>query len=168
MARCPGRHLLPLPSDTYLQLVVGDRPGPGQHPLIKGFDANDRIRSAYANVDFPAGAYDEEPIDFVRGEHAPSRQPAAAQDPLRPDSVAPGRPTGQTTRASTVAGAIKQRRGRRDPGRSHRRALAAVHRPPGPIDPGARKMVTGKEAIFDAFMTMDANYENVPPARASA
>ena len=63
-----SRHLLPLPSDTYLQLGVGDRARPGQHPLLKGFDANDRIRSAYAHVDFPAGSYDQEPIDLVRGE----------------------------------------------------------------------------------------------------
>ena len=58
-------HLLPMPSNTYLSsLGFG---GNFQHPLLKGFDANERIRTNYANVDFPAGAYDDEAITNIKG-----------------------------------------------------------------------------------------------------
>jgi len=59
--------LLPMPSETYLQpfnLVRGGR----QHPLLKGFDAIERIKTNYENVDFPAGAYDDEVMNFITGE----------------------------------------------------------------------------------------------------
>jgi hypothetical protein len=60
-------NLLPMPSETYLQpfnLVKGGR----QHPLIKGFDAIERIKTNYENVDFPAGAYDDEVMNFITGD----------------------------------------------------------------------------------------------------
>lgn len=59
--------LLPMPSETYLQpfnLVKGGR----QHPLLKGFDAIERIKTNYENVDFPPGAYDDEVMNFITGE----------------------------------------------------------------------------------------------------
>ncbi|NJO66005.1 MAG: hypothetical protein HC836_50445, partial [Richelia sp. RM2_1_2] len=47
-----ARYLLPMPSSTYLQpssfLLKGR-----QHPLLKAFDANERIKTRYARVDFP-------------------------------------------------------------------------------------------------------------------
>ena len=60
-------NLLPMPSETYLQpfnLVRGGR----QHPLLKGFDAIEQIKTNYENVDFPAGAYDDELMNFITGE----------------------------------------------------------------------------------------------------
>ncbi|WP_028978323.1 papain-like cysteine protease family protein [Sporocytophaga myxococcoides] len=60
-------HLLPMPSETYLQpftLVGIGR----QHPLLRAFDAIDRIKTNYENVDFPDGAYDDEVITFITGE----------------------------------------------------------------------------------------------------
>lgn len=61
-----ANHLLPLPSNTYLQ------PFPFlryrfKHPLIPAFDANARKQTNYAFVDFPKGAYCDEPITSVAG-----------------------------------------------------------------------------------------------------
>ena len=58
-------HLLPMPSNTYLSNVAFG--GGFQHPLLKAFDANERIKSNYANVDFPAGSYDDEVIINIKG-----------------------------------------------------------------------------------------------------
>lgn len=60
-------NLLPMPSETYLQPFTMIKAG-RQHPLLKGFDAIERIKTNYANVDFPPGAYDDELIMFVTGE----------------------------------------------------------------------------------------------------
>ncbi|MBF9255160.1 N-acetylmuramoyl-L-alanine amidase [Pontibacter sp. 172403-2] len=60
-------NLLPIPSETYLQPFSIIRSG-RQHPLLKGFDAIERIKTNYENVDFPDGAYDDEVINFVTGE----------------------------------------------------------------------------------------------------
>ena len=66
-------NLLPMPSETYLQ--PDKKVGIGlEHPLIKAFYANDRIKTNYENVDFPAGAYDEEKIDFLKGYIVPERK----------------------------------------------------------------------------------------------
>lgn len=62
-----AKHLLPMPSETYLQPFAVVKSG-RQHPLLRGFDAIDRIKTNYANVDYPAGAYDEEIINFITGE----------------------------------------------------------------------------------------------------
>ena len=60
--------LLPMPSDTYLQPFTA-MAGPGrQHPLVKAFDADQRIKTHYANVDFPQGSYDDEQIRFIKGD----------------------------------------------------------------------------------------------------
>lgn len=60
-------NLLPVPAETYLQPFSFLRTA-RQHPLLKGFDAIERIKTDYKHVDFPAGAYDDEIINFVTGE----------------------------------------------------------------------------------------------------
>jgi len=55
-------NLLPLPSETYLQ------PRSGEHPLLKGFDANERARSGWPTGNYPDGAYDEDPITDISGD----------------------------------------------------------------------------------------------------
>ena len=64
-----AQSLLPMPADTYLQShVASPTPySPQQHPLLRAFDANERIETDYANVDYPVGAYDDETIQFIRG-----------------------------------------------------------------------------------------------------
>jgi hypothetical protein len=53
--------LLRRPSNTYLP-YFGNR-----NPLIRAFDANDRVMTNWANVDFPTGRYCDEPITSVSG-----------------------------------------------------------------------------------------------------
>lgn len=60
-------NLLPMPSETYLQPFTIIKSG-RQHPLLRAFDAIERIKTDYANVDFPPGAYDDEIINFITGE----------------------------------------------------------------------------------------------------
>lgn len=60
-------HLLPMPSETYLQPFTVVKSG-RQHPLLRAFDAIERIKTDYANVDYPDGAYDDEVINFITGE----------------------------------------------------------------------------------------------------
>lgn len=62
-----AQNLLPMPSETYLQPFALIKTG-RQHPLLKGFDAIERINTDYENVDFPPGAYDDEIINFITGE----------------------------------------------------------------------------------------------------
>jgi len=63
-----AKSLLPMPADTYLQSLSASTPSnPQQHPLVRAFDANERILTSYANVDYPVGSYDEEAIQFIRG-----------------------------------------------------------------------------------------------------
>lgn len=64
-----AKHLLPMPSETYLQPFTFIKAG-RRHPLLRGFDAIERIKSEppYANVDFPEGPYDDEVINFITGE----------------------------------------------------------------------------------------------------
>lgn len=53
--------LLYRPSSTYLLSTFG------ANPLRKGFDANDRVLTNWANVDFPAGRYCDEAITDIHG-----------------------------------------------------------------------------------------------------
>lgn len=62
-----AENLLPMASETYLQPFTALKAG-RQHPLLRGFDAVERINTNYENVDFPSGAYDDEVISFVTGE----------------------------------------------------------------------------------------------------
>ena len=48
-------NLLPMPSETYLQPFTVVKSG-RQHPLLRAFDAIGRIKTYYANVDFPSGS----------------------------------------------------------------------------------------------------------------
>jgi hypothetical protein len=58
-------HLLPMPSNTFLSVLGFD--ASYQHPLLRAFDANERIKTNYADVDYPAGAYDDEKITNIKG-----------------------------------------------------------------------------------------------------
>lgn len=59
-------HLLPIPSNTYIRPFAFLRSRVA-HPLIPAFDANERIETDYKFVDFPAGAYCDEPITSLSG-----------------------------------------------------------------------------------------------------
>ncbi|WP_158078643.1 papain-like cysteine protease family protein [Microbulbifer mangrovi] len=62
-------NLLPIPSSTYLKWNRLDFLRFGRtHPLIKGFDANTRIKTNYERVDFPTGTHADDPIRNITGE----------------------------------------------------------------------------------------------------
>ncbi len=71
-----AENLLPVASETYLQPFTLIKTG-RRHPLLRGFDAIERINTNYQDVDFPAGAYDEEVL-FVLGGGVHSRRQARA------------------------------------------------------------------------------------------
>ena len=159
--------LLPMPSETYLQPFT-TMAGPGrEHPLIKAFDADQRIKTQYANVDFPPGSYDDEPIRFLTGQmmlRVDLPRPKTRYDRIKSLPVTTKTVVTQgdidvqaTVKQSTVdaflAGATA--------------GLSTLFTgPPGSNVQYQTKetQVQVKQAIFDAFMSLDANYESVRPA----
>ncbi len=157
--------LLPMPSETYLQPFVAV-PGQGrEHPLIKAFDADQRIRMHYANIDFPDGAYDEEPIQFIKGSirlRVNLPRPRTRFDRILSFPIAK-----HIDLAAAAQGAAKYAQDM-----ATYSAKAAVtggfftlfQGPPNPPNPEQFEVVS-KEAIFDNYMSLDANFENVPPSQ---
>lgn len=156
--------LLPMPSDTYLQTLPYAAGTSRPHPLVRAFDANERIKTKYANVDFPEGAYDDEPIQFIRGSmrltvnlpRPRTRFDRILSFPLT-KQVDVGAVAGATVKFSTDMAAYSAKVA----------ATAGIYAlfegPPNPPNP-AQYEVTAREKIFDAFMSLDANYGSVAPA----
>lgn len=144
-----AKHLLPVPSDTYLQpftLVKSGR----QHPLLRGFDAIERIRTYYANVDFPSGAYDDEVISFITGEmYLQTNLPRPKTKYDRIKSWPMEKKSGWSWSGALIGGVLAGPLGFVAGG-----YLAAD----GSIKPDA-------QAIIDDYMSVDANYAGVPPAQ---
>jgi hypothetical protein len=152
-----ARHLLPMHASTYLQPSGALRVGRA-HPLLGAFDANDRIRSNYADVDFPATSYDDEPIRIVRGEitvRVNLRRPKTRYDRIRSLPI-----ISKTVEHQEV-----------DVGSASRSAALAVLTGGLSLlagDDGSKtvsEQVLARAKIFDAFMQLDANYQTVPPAK---
>lgn len=156
--------LLPMPSETYLQPFV-EPGGPGRrHPLVKAFDAAHRLRTRYANVDLPAGAYDSERIRFMKGTvdlRVSLRRPRTSYDRIKSLPIERRRVT--TGEVDVVATAKKGFFDSVFAGLTGGLSLALTG-PPGTSIQYKEAEVLVKSAMFDAFMTMDANYESVPPA----
>jgi hypothetical protein len=152
-----ARHLLPLHSNTYLQprhrISIGRA-----HPLLKAFDANDRILTNYANVDFPTTTYDDEVISFVKGEitlRVNLPRPKTRYDRIKSLPIISQTVEHQEADAGSVAKAA---------------ALAAATGGLSLLfgDDGTKtvtEQVLARAKIFDAFMQLDANYQTVPPAK---
>ena len=164
-----ARRLLPMPSETYLQPFVDMAGSAAQHPLLKAFDASERHQ------------------DQLRQRRHPGRRLRRGADPVHqgqpcaPGGSAPAAKTRydrikslpvinqDVTTAADRPGGYRQERGRRSP------SLAGLTGglsmlftgPPGTEhaihDDGESVLV--KQAIFDAFMSMDANFQSVPPAQ---
>lgn len=154
--------LLPLPAETYLQPFV-EPAGPGRrHPLVKAFDAVTRLRTNYANVDLPVGSYDQEPIRFMKGTldlRVSVPRPRTRYDRITSLPVVSRRvttdeidleATAKKAAAETVAAGLTL-------------GLSLLFTG-GPSIEYKEADVLVKKALFDAFMTMDANYESVRPA----
>ena len=157
--------LLPMPSDTYMQPYASNPRVGRQHPLLKAFDADQRIRTHYANVDFPTGAYDEERIQYIKGTvrlRVNLPRPRTRFDRILSFPLA----------KQLDAEGLKQSTARFAQDSASYAAKAffsfgiytAFQGPPTPPDPEQFE-VQAREAIADAFMQLDANYQTVPPAQ---
>ncbi|WP_338845214.1 papain-like cysteine protease family protein [Massilia sp. W12] len=152
-----SRHMLPLHANTYLQPRMALGMG-RNHPLLKAFDANDRILTNYANVDFPATTYDDEKIRDVKGEltlrvHLP--RPKTRYDFVKSAPVISKTEYHKESDAGSVAKSVFL--GILTGGLS---LLAG--------DDGSKtvaEQVLARAKLFDAFMQMDANFETAPPAK---
>lgn len=157
--------LLPMHSSTYLQ-PFGFLRLNRQHPLLKAFDANERIKTNYAEVDFPAGRYCDEAIITVSGSiaiHADLPRPTTRFDrvlslPIISKTVTEqgGVDVGGTIKdniKSSVLGAVTGGLSFLFGGGPSVKYSTVSHEV---LTPGQ---------IFDNFMTLDANYESVPPAK---
>lgn len=158
-------HLLPLQSNTYLSSFSIFRLNK-QHPLLKGFDANERIKSNYANVDFPTGRYCDEIISSVSGTMTirvnlprPKTRfdrilslPVIKKTVYEKGGVDIGGTINDNIKSATMAvltGGLSSLFGD-GPSVSY---TTISHE------------VLTRGQIFDNFMSLDGNYESVPPAR---
>jgi len=157
-----ARNLLPMSSNTYLQPFSWVR----QHPLLKAFDANERIKTNYANVDFPAGRYCDESISSISGTvtiRANIPRPKTRFDRLLSLPI--------TRKTETTPGGVDVQGTVRDNIKSS--VVGALTGGLSLLLGGGQSVkytqesheVLTKEKIFDLFMTLDENYESVPPAQ---
>jgi len=154
-------NLKPIHSNTYLQpfrLLFRGR----QHPLLKAFDANDRIRTNYAQVDYPNGMYADERITEIKGQmqvriHIP--RPKTRFDRILSFPVI--KKTVTTQGGVDIAGTIRTNIEDSIVGAV---VPCAAKGPSIKYQTNSTEVLTRK-AIFDMFMTLDANFETVPPAQ---
>lgn len=169
-------NLLYRASNTYLPIIFN------QNPLVKAFDANDRVLTNYANVDFPKGSYDDEKINFLKGQislKVDLQRPKTRYDRIKSLPIVT-QTTTSTNASGAAAGAVV--------GGANGAALGAlvagllipgIGPIIGAIAGGAGGAAVGaeigsdktttvtlvKKQMFDAFMQMDANFQTVPPAQ---
>jgi hypothetical protein len=156
--------LLPLPASTYLQTGKGLLFG-RQHPLLKGFDAIERIKTNYTRVDYPAAGetYADGQITFLQGDldvRANLPRPKTNYDriqslPLikttvRTDEV----DVGATVRDEVARAALAAATG----------GLSLLF-DGGPAVEFREKEVIVRQALFDHYMQLDANFQTVPPSQ---
>ena len=153
-----ARYLKPIYANTYLQpfsFVYRGR----AHPLLKGFDAIDRIRTNYSNVDYPATTYDDEVIRNIKGEmtlHVSMPRPKVRYDRVKSLPVISKTVTHDEYDSATAAKSA---------------AVAVLTGGLSLLFGGANstktvsEQVIAKGQIFDAFMQLDANFETVQPAK---
>jgi hypothetical protein len=154
--------LLPVPANTWLQPFSWLR----RHPLLKGFDANERIRTNYAHVDFPAARYCDDAITEVRGDftiRAMLPRPKTKFDRIL--SLPIIRTTVTTQGGIDVNGTIREN--------IKSSAIAAATGGLSLLFGGGPSVkyetqthdVLSPGKIFDLFMTLDENFESVSPAQ---
>ncbi|MCK0157364.1 DUF2272 domain-containing protein [Cellulophaga sp. F20128] len=152
-------NLLPTPSNTYLKAFSYLR---RQHPLLRAFDANERIKTDYTRVDFPDGTYADEVISELTGYlkinvHIP--RPKTRFDRILSFPII--KTTITTDAGIDVPGTIRQ---------NIKDTVIGAVAPCAAKGPSIKRNTTSTEVltrgqIFDMFMTLDANYETVPPAQ---
>lgn len=160
-----SRSLLPMHSSTYLQ-PFGFLRLNRQHPLLKAFDANERIKTNYANVDFPTGRYCDESITSVSGSitiRADIPRPKTRFDRILSLPV--------IKKTVTEKGGVDVNGTIRDNIKSTAIAAAtgglSLFFGGGPsvkYTTVSHEVLTRAE-IFDMFMDLDDNYDSVPPSQ---
>lgn len=151
-----AKNLLYRPSSTYFNRFIA------QNPLARAFDANDRVITNWSNADFPQGRYCDEPIREVTGTfaiYAAIPRPLTRFDRILSLPVGTGTSTSQggidvmgTIRDNLVGSVVGALTFGLFGGPSVRRTT------------NEKKFLTCVK-IFDAFMTMDDNFNSVSPAR---
>ncbi|TDH23984.1 DUF2272 domain-containing protein [Segetibacter sp. 3557_3] len=154
-----AQHLLPVHSSTYLQPFQQVFKG-RSHPLLKAFDANERIKTDWTRVDFPAEneTYADGMITQIRGSfdmEVNIQRPKTRYDRIKSLPII----TQTITREELdVEGTIKKN------------VTAALAGPFAPFLIGSETRTVQQQVqvagqIFDQFMTLDANYASVPPSK---
>lgn len=149
-------NLLYRPSNTYLPFFRN------QNPLVKAFDANDRVMTNWANVDYPLNRYCDETITEITGQinfrvnipRPKTRFDRILSLPIIKKSVTS---QGGVDIGGTISENIKD-------------AVIGSIVPCAAGGPSIKRDTVTTEVItrgqiFDMFMTLDANYETVPPAQ---
>lgn len=148
-------YLLPIHSNTYLKQYNYVTRG-NQHPLLPAFDAIDRIKTNYQLVDYPKSSYDEDPIREITGEFR--IQTELPRPKSRYDFIL-SLPIINKTVTTEVT----------DAGDWVKTGVIAVLAPwtllDGPQTHTETETIQVRKEIFDNFMSLDANYQNVPPAQ---
>lgn len=154
-------HLLPVNSNTYLQ-PLGVYLIKYRHPLLKAFDAIERIQTNYTQVDYPLGRYADERMTEISGKinlRVNIPRPKTRFDRILSFPVIKKTITsrGDVDVAGTIRDNIKD---------SVIGAIVpcAAKGPSIKYETNSTEVLT-RGAIFDIFMTLDANYESVPPAQ---
>lgn len=154
-------HLLPVNSNTYLQ-PISFFLGRYRHPLLKAFDAIERIQTNYSQVDYPLGQYADERMTEITGKinlRVNIPRPKTRFDRILSFPVIKKTITsrGDVDVAGTISDNIKD---------SIVGAIVpcAAKGPSIKYETNSTEVLT-RGAIFDIFMTLDANYESVPPAQ---
>jgi hypothetical protein len=153
-----SRALLPVPSNTYLQ-PFNALTKLRQHPLLRAFDANERIKTGYTQVDYPEEheRYADEPMTSVQGSltlRINLQRPKTRYDRIKSLPMVTQTVSHQEL---DVEATVKKNA-----------LLAGV--PFGFLGMGSETRTVTEEIIvvgkiFDQFMSLDANYATVAPAR---
>ncbi|WP_228851259.1 hypothetical protein [Aegicerativicinus sediminis] len=159
-----AQNLLPIPSHTYLKWNKFRFLGRTMHPLIKAFDANDRIKTNYERVNFPAEGltYADTEVMQIRGKmqiKANIPRPKTKYDRIKSFPI--------VTETVTTEELNVEKTIRRNIGAS---ILVGVLGPVGALFGGTSSDTVEHEIlvaqkISDAFITIDDNFRSVPPAK---
>lgn len=141
------------PSNTHLSIFMN------RNPLIKAFDANERVKTNWANVDYPTGKYYEEDIINVKGNmriRVSLPRPKTKYDriqslPIITKTVTHDEFDLGTTVRSTAAAVLTG-------------GLSLLFGG-GSTTHTVSEQIQVRAQLFDIFMQMDANYQSVPPAQ---
>ena len=149
-------NLLPIPSNTYINQFSFLFSRRNRHPLLKAFDANERLKTNYSRVDFPMNSYAEDEITHIRGRL--SMNVNIPRPKTKYDRILSLPVTSKIVKTKEVDVLATADQG----------VISGVI---GSLFGGAVKYKTKEEEvlmtkkIFDSFMSLDANFQNRTPAQ---